>query len=126
MIADFVEELRRDYGLEFTGDSELEGVGFRILGGRWISKEQFWTFKGVPEFDALFGKLETAEEDAALPLSRGQAEFAQIFRDLYRGVFARVEGSGRTLIQSSDVREALRESVDRALQRRRDRDDGGQ
>jgi hypothetical protein len=120
-ISDFVAELRVDYELE--ANNGAEGIGFRIFGGRWISRATFLSFAGIPEFDREFGLLDTAQEDADLPLSRGQAEFARIFRDLYQGLFERMERSGRRVVQNSDVVAALQESVTRALQQRReDRD----
>jgi E3 ubiquitin-protein ligase UBR7 len=125
-LADFVDELRRDYELKAEGDPGKDGVGFRILGGRWLPKERFAQFAGVPEFDAEFGALDVAEEDRTLRTSRGQAEFAQLFRDLYTRLFQRMEQSGRRVVQTSDVRDALREELSRTMRQRREQQDQDQ
>lgn len=120
VLHDFVRELRRDYLLDTSGEPDKVGVGFRILGGRWISKKQFSSFHGNPEFDAEFEAMNTEEEDQGLPLARGQADFARTMKNVYIGLFQKMEQSGRTVVQSSDVKEVLRKEVSRALQQRRD------
>jgi E3 ubiquitin-protein ligase UBR7 len=99
IVADFVAELRRDYEIAPAGDPSREGIGFRIFGGRWMPKDRFMGFVGVPEFDEQYAALDTREEDAAMPPARGQEEFARVFRDLYTGLFARMEQSGRKVVQ---------------------------
>ena len=121
-IADFVRELQRDSCIDPGGNAALEGVGFSILGGRWISKAQFTSFVGNEEYDAEFGKMDTNEEDRGLPLAASQADFAQTFKDLYVGLFRRLEQSGRRVVQTSDVQAALRDAVGRAMQQRREED----
>jgi hypothetical protein len=101
-LADLVEELRVESELDIGGLPDKEGIVFRVLGGRWIPKAQFLNFAGNPEYEEEFGTIDTAEEDRSLPLVRGQAEFAQIFRDLSRGLFERMQRSGRTVVQNSD------------------------
>jgi hypothetical protein len=122
-LADFVNELRRDYQLRAEGDAGKAGAGFRIFGGRWLPRERFTQFTGIPEFDAEFGALDVAEEDRTLRQSRGQAEFAQLFRDVYTGLFQRLQRSGRRVVQTSDVRDALREGLNRALNQRQEQQD---
>jgi E3 ubiquitin-protein ligase UBR7 len=119
-LAELVAELRVENQVEFGGLPDKPGVGFRIAGGRWVAKAQFWKFAGISEFDAEFAVLETAEEDRNLGPAHGQAEYAQVFRELYRGLFETMERSGRTVVQSSDVRAALRAGLSRLIQRPRD------
>ena len=121
VLHEFVRELRQDYLMDTSGTGF--GIGFRVLGGRWISKKQFMSFKGTPEFDKEFDPIDTSAEDAELPRARGQAEFAQTMKNVYIGLFERMQQSGRKVVQSSDVREVLRSEVSRALQQRRQEQD---
>jgi hypothetical protein len=127
LMVELVEELRRDYNIDIRGNPEKRGIGFRVDGGRWLHKEEFWGFSGVEEFDKEFGVMDVEDEDRNLPLAQGQTEFAQVFKDLYARVFERMAVSGRRVVQNSDVQDALSEAVRKALQRareRRDEDDG--
>jgi E3 ubiquitin-protein ligase UBR7 len=119
-LTELVAELRVEHGLTVGGEPGKEGVGFRVPGGRWIAKLQFCKFVGIPEFDAEFGPLDTTEEDRVLPPSQGQAEYAQVFRNLYHGLFEQLERSGRTVVQSSDVRAALRVGLNHLIHRPRE------
>ncbi|KAH0791201.1 putative E3 ubiquitin-protein ligase UBR7 isoform X1 [Histomonas meleagridis] len=124
-IREYVYEMQRDFGIDPNdGDENKEGVGFRLLGGRWISKEQFSSFAGkYEEYDKEFGDFDTTEEDLALPKTKKQEAFAKIFKDLYTNMFRNVSGNNRTIIQRSDVQEAISQSVSRFMRQQRDPDE---
>jgi E3 ubiquitin-protein ligase UBR7 len=121
-----VDELRVEHAIDVSGAPGKDPVGFRIPGGRWISKAQFFSFSEMPEFAAEFGPLDTTEEDRQLPPAHGQAEFVQMFREIYRGLFETIQRSGRTVIQSSDVRAVLRDNMNHLFhQARRQNEEKG-
>jgi hypothetical protein len=106
-----VDELRVEHAIDVGGAPGKDPAGFRIPGGRWVSKAQFLRFSHMPEFAAEFGPLNTADEDQQLPPAHGQAEYAHVFREIYRGLFETLQRTGRTVVQSSDVRAVLRSGM---------------
>lgn len=117
-----IYELRVEHAIDVRGETGKDLIDFRILGGRWISKAQFVGLSAIPAVAEEFGALNTAEEDRALPRAQGQAEYTQVFRDIYRGLFERMQRTGRTVVQSSDVRAFLRDNLNQIFQRPRSSD----
>lgn len=124
IIRPYIKEMQKDFMVKDNGDPKKEGVGFRILGGRWISSDQFWSFLGKEdEFDKEFGELDTKEEDLQLPKTTKQAPYVKVFRDLYTNLFRQVTQDNRTIIQSSDVHRAFNESILKLMRERRNNND---
>lgn len=150
-IQDFIIELQKDSGIksfterpnynsnqnqtkdEIIKDKEdlddikkrfkRDGIGFTIKGGRWIRKDDFFSFKGEPEFEDEFSKIDPTKEDKALPVSRRQKETADFMRKTYETLFENVSKEGRTVIQKSDVDTALsKNAMQLLIDRRRSRD----
>ncbi|OHT15839.1 hypothetical protein TRFO_42250 [Tritrichomonas foetus] len=131
-ILDFVFELQADSGIQpGEGDPAKEACGFRILGGRWIQKDQFYSFAGKEkEFDEQFEKIDTTEEDKLLPPARLQSGYANFMKKAYEDIFRKVSDDGRTVIQKSDTQDVIFKNMSQLyMQRRRDQDfddnDGG-
>lgn len=100
-----------------------DGLGFTILGGKWINKNVFFNFKGEPEFDDEFSKIDPTEEDKNLPVSLRQKEFSSFMRKAYEDIFKLVSTEGRTVIQKSDADAILGKNASQLLmQRRREHD----
>lgn len=100
-----------------------DGFGFTIFGGKWVPKDEFFKFKGEPEFDAEFAKIDPTEEDRQLPVSFRQKEIARFMRKTYEDIFKRVSKDGRTVIQKSDTDAVLGKNASQLLMdRRRSRD----
>ena len=131
-IKDFVYEMQEDSGIKpgEDGDPKLEGVGFRILGGRWIPKDQFNGFKGrYAEYDASFDKIDASVADAGLQLSKLQQDYSNFMKKTYTDLFESVLSEGRTVIQKSDTDQAISKNIMQLyIQRMREHDpddDGG-
>lgn len=108
---------------EFEDKLMRDGLGFTIPGGKWMPKDLLFKFKGKPEFDEEFDKIDPTEEDLQLKTSTRQREIGSFMKKAYTELFQRVIEDGRTVIQKSDADAVLSKNAQNLLiQRRRERD----
>ena len=120
-IKEYINQLREENPTIAKPISQLNGIGFSVLGGKFLTKTDLMKFNDNPEFQEEFGDWNLDTDDELLPKSSKQQDFTQAFRDLYQLLIRRVKDSGRNVVQVSDVHEALR-AFHSIIQRQREQD----
>ena len=116
-LNDFINEASAENGFKRPPQDDKEGIGFSVLGGRWLPPGATDKFVDEPEYKAEFSKLDTTEEDKHLKRASRQAEYVDAMRTLYTGLFQQAAHQGKTVAQASDVREMMSRSVTEMIHR---------
>lgn len=125
-LNDLVNEASIQNGFVRPPQDDKEGVGFSVLGGRWLPPGGIDKFTNEREYIAEFSKLDTTEEDKTLKRASRQAEYVNAMRELYTGLFQQAIDQGKTVAQASDVRGIMSRSVSEMIRRSESRgQDGG-